>query len=228
LPSFLDCEAGIWHGAIPGTQTLECSWRVQLCVEKFSDNNLLSVGAVASADIEQYYDNIKPLRVAGYLAKLDIHPSIVYALLRVQCLPAIRLNLLNRSVYLKNRTIGAITGTRGAGLLGRIPVADAVDKCRATVQELGLSVSPLRRISCMTWVDNLYTFSESPASAVQMLEQIENVLVRDWSVKFKPCSTVYMQCEGAAACNDLDSRWKSVRVFACVRSPCGLEWKPAK
>jgi hypothetical protein len=41
----------------------------------------------------------------------------------------------------------------------------------------------------MTWVDNLYTFSESPASAGQMLEQIESVLVRDGSLKFKPCST---------------------------------------
>ena len=47
---------------------------------------------------------------------------------------------------------------------------------------------------------------------LEMLEQIENVLVRDWSVKFKPCSTVYMQCEGAAACNDLDSRWNCTTV----------------
>ena len=172
-----------------------------------------SAGAVASADIEQYYDNIRPLRCISWLTNIGIHITIIHALLRIQCLPTIVFRVLNHGIKIANRTVGAITGTRGSGLLGRIPVADCVRESKIFLKENGFNFGGNRRLSLMSWVDNLYTFSLDPDRAVQMLDVVEAKLQSRWGLRFKPGSRMVLQPKGSQPCVLPNAKWSHVSML---------------
>ena len=78
---------------------------------------------------------------------------------------------------------------------------------------MNLGGAGLRRLSFMSWVDNLFTFSSSPQKAIDMLVAMEHWLSVDWGLKYKSCSKMILLPRGASIREVTNHSYKRVSVL---------------
>ena len=75
-----------------------------------------------------------------------------------------------------------------------------------------------KRISCSTWIDNLFVVSGSAVGAIQVLEEAESYLASVWKLSLKPSSLEYMPVWGAVdEREEIDPRWKEGHTLPVLR-----------
>ena len=204
LSVILPAVPGCFVGARPRTQCLDIAHGLQTVIEKGLDN--FGAAAVAQADIEKYYDSLPVLRIARWLVSNGTPACHAACLVRHQMCPRIVLRSGTIEFELGNRTVGALTGSRTAGLLGRIPVEAILVDRHAQWEAHGFHKSQGSLTMC-TWVDNLFSASDSLEGAISILEDFEYQLEVHWKMKIKPTSR---SCMVAAGCVQLPAdmqRW---------------------
>ena len=72
----------------------------------------------------QYYDNVRPLLLYRWLRQRGAHLGMSMTLLRLHCLPSLRITVGHSVCQIVGRCFGLLTGTRSAAVAGRIPLAD--------------------------------------------------------------------------------------------------------
>ena len=106
--------------------------------------------------------------------------------------------------HLGPRYSGAMTGTRVAGWLGRVLVADVLIHANADPLLIPMDVSGLK-FSFATWVDNVYAISHSAEAAVQNICIFGRHLQSRWKLKLKPGS---LKLISAAGPRSLSAKYK--------------------
>ena len=125
-------------GGLPGTQCLDISIAAQLVIK--------SEAAIAQADLEKYYDNLKPIAIARYLISKGCDVSLAVGCVKVQLLPNVDLAVLGGVHGTGCRTGGALTGRRVAASLGHVPVCDAMNSSSTTMKLYGFKLDRRKTI----------------------------------------------------------------------------------
>eukprot|EP00928_Gymnodinium_smaydae_P021212 TRINITY_DN18258_c1_g1_i1.p1 TRINITY_DN18258_c1_g1~~TRINITY_DN18258_c1_g1_i1.p1 ORF type:complete len:557 (+),score=32.02 TRINITY_DN18258_c1_g1_i1:406-2076(+) len=216
---------GCYCGGIPGTQCMDIAFAGQLVTERTLDSK--GEGGIAQADIKRFYDSIDVLRVGSCLLQNGVHPFIVFIIVAFQVCPAIQIRRGSRVATIGVRLLGALTGSRTAGICGRIVVADAIRSSYDVWKHVAFNFAG-NTIALMTWIDNLYAFGKDAQAARFILESIAVELQRKWQLTFKAgsCMCMYFQRPGdriehldqdIASANEIEkadgSMWCYTRVF---------------
>ena len=205
------CPKVCFVGAKPGTQCLDIALCAQLVVEKGLD--MKSKAAIATSDIRRFYDSIDLIKIASFLLRNGFDPGTVAACVRCQMLPCVSLLCLGLTTTVDHRASGALTGSRLAGALGHIPINDACMCCKTILEKGALHVADVKTIAFCSWIDNMYTFSNSTNVCVSMLEHIENHLASEWNLAIKLSSRAIMNCRGNIEPVADEAKWPSVSVM---------------
>jgi len=169
---------------------------LQAIIEKGLDSHGQS--AIAQMDIKRFYDSVLMLRVHRYLVHRGFNARLAACLLRLHVCPAVIITFAKCQVEIINRTIGVLTGTRTAGLLGRIPVEDVIQK-RHHIWEQYCFKTDDHAFSLATFVDNLFSTGHSVEEAVAILQDCELHLQLAWGLSIGRDSKSFMAARGAPA-----------------------------
>ena len=180
-PEF-DC---CFFGSMPGTQCLDVAWAVHHAIEKMLDCH--SQGAVASADIRQYYDHLPPLKAARHFCERGVPSALAATFLRIHTCAKVNVNVMGGNQLLRSRAIGCLTGSRSAVVAGRLPTEDAAAQCRIDIERSAFKFGDFR-FGLLAWVDNLFMIGASPTCATGALEKLEEVLSSQWGLNYKGAS----------------------------------------
>ena len=86
--------------------------------------------------------------------------------------PKVFLQSGQSNVFINCRTVGGLTGSRTAGVLGRIPVESIIASRVSVWRRWGFHAN--KDVFCLaTWVDNLFSASDSLHGAISILEDFE-------------------------------------------------------
>jgi len=185
---------GVLVGGRPHTQCMDIACVSQFVVEKGLESH--SQGSVATCDIRRYYDSIPLLCIARHLLQKGCHPALVVASVRTQLLPSISLALLGVTSLVHSRTSGCLTGSRVAGQIGHLPVLETVDTCSEVWKQKGFKHGAHSVYLC-TWIDNVYSFSNSLHKAIDILDEFESHIHRIWGLSIKSTSRSCLVCKGS-------------------------------
>ena len=208
LPPQRDC----FIGALPKTQCLDVAHGLQCIIEKGLDEH--GSAALAQSDIEKYYDSLPVLAIMRWLVQKGLHPGTAACLVRHQMCPHVLLACGSSEVAIKGRSIGGLTGSRIAGLLGRIPVESIVAERRGHWRQWAYEAGGDFFCLC-TWVDNLFSASASLHGAINILEDFEHQLQSKWRMKIKPTSRACMRARGSTEQPTDSVKWPLCDKF-CV------------
>ena len=120
--AFFDVPACCYMGCESGLQGADISHGVAQLLAKTSEFSTVAVG---QADIKAYYDSLSPLLAARYV---KVHGKfedmvVAVALVRHQLLPTVELEQSGVCCRLRRRSTGTLTGSRVAGMIGRLVVS---------------------------------------------------------------------------------------------------------
>eukprot|EP00746_Dinoflagellata_sp_MGD_P142543 gnl/MRDRNA2_/MRDRNA2_75497_c0_seq1.p1 gnl/MRDRNA2_/MRDRNA2_75497_c0~~gnl/MRDRNA2_/MRDRNA2_75497_c0_seq1.p1 ORF type:complete len:331 (+),score=52.39 gnl/MRDRNA2_/MRDRNA2_75497_c0_seq1:1030-2022(+) len=116
---------------------------------------------------------------------------------------------------INDRTIGALTGTRCAGVLGRVPVESIIADRAIRWQKWGYC-APDVKLTAQTYVDNVYSAGSSPDNAVAVLDDFEDQLRLLWGNEFKADSRKLLTPKGSKQRHAVGSKWRIVEDFECL------------
>jgi len=185
----------IFIGARPHTQTLDIMHGLQGVIEKGLD--LHGRAAVAQMDIKRYYDSIPVLRIHRYLVSRGCCPSAAACFLRLHCCPSVSLSWGVASVTIAGRTVGALTGTRSAGLLGRVPVEDVIQQRHQVWEQYGFKTTT-DVLALAIYVDNIFSTGSCAEDAVSILQDCEHHLLSLWNLRIGEDSKSFMCARGCS------------------------------
>ena len=207
LPPVPDC----FIGARPKTQCLDIAHGLQSVLEKGLDK--FGDAAVAQCDIEKFYDSLPVLLIMRWLVSRGVPASRVACVVRHQMCPRVVLQFGgSEEVTVSNRTIGGLTGSRTAGFLGRIPVEAIIAERREFWTRFGFHAGN-DVFSVCTWVDNIFSASDSLHGAISILEDFQVQLETKWNLRIKDSSRCCMAAMGnRETAHDL-AKWPAVDVF---------------
>ena len=134
-----------------------------------------SAACVGSADVEKFYDCLPLLQLCKHLVKLGIPHNLLSTCLSFQMFPKIKLSLLGTDVLVNHRSRGGLTGSRVAGVFGKVVGLDLACACEGSWESLSLDLG-FRVISTALWIDDLFSFAPTPENAVGILEIAEEHL----------------------------------------------------
>ena len=194
----------VFIGARPFTQTLDIMHGLQSVIEKGLDAHGQS--AIAQMDIRRYYDSIHVLRVFRYLVDRHCDVASAICLLRFHCCPCVLLQFNSVSVPIQSRSIGALTGTRTAGLLGRIPVEDVIQK-RHHIWEQFCFKTDSSSLALATYIDNIFGTGSCAEDAVEILKDCELHLQNLWGLSIGIDSKSFMCAQGCSEPDDQTKAW---------------------
>ena len=194
----------VFIGARPHTQTLDIMHGLQGVIEKGLDSH--GHAAIAQMDIRRYYDSIPILRIYRYLVGKECNRAQAACMLRLHCSIPIELTFDAGSITVPSRTVGALTGTRTAGLLGRIPVEDVI-KHRHHVWEPLSFKTDCCALSVATYIDNLFSTGTCAEDAVAILEDFEFHLLHSWSLSIGSDSKSFMCARGCRTPDTHTTDW---------------------
>ena len=184
--SYLEC-------AKKSRQPLDIVFPLALHIEKSLDQH--SQGCVAQADIRAFYDNVQPLLVFEWLNRHGADGGTAACFLRLHCLPPIEMSVRETVVVIGRRSRGVLTGTRSAGIAGRIPLLD-VSSQRSHVWSQWAAKYGSSTLACGSFVDNLFTAAHSVSEAVAILSDAELHLNSRWRLDFKEDSKQVLPAHG--------------------------------
>ena len=167
---------------------------------------------MAQADVQGYYDNLEPLRLARWLEAHGATRALGAAVVRTQLLPVVTLAAGGVATALGVRTRGSLTGSRLAGTLGRVPVETAAVAVEKQTRHRHWILRG-SRFNIATYVDNTYTIAQSRRDAEIILEQVEARLKEDWNLQFKPTSLLSMSPAGSTDEPAPDPKWDRSTTF---------------
>ena len=172
-----------------------------------------SQGGVSSADIRQYYDSLNVLRITRYLISRNLPRAVAGAIIRAQLLPTILLATSSFSALITRRSTGSLTGSRLAGVLGRVPV-EAEARILYESQEARADSYVANHVFTMfsTYIDNVYSLGKSELCAVRNLCRLEDALKSRWGLSLKEGEKFAMAPAGAPA-SELPEGWQSVQTI---------------
>ena len=225
-------HSAILVSAVAGTADI--AGALSLALERMLDGR--SNGGMAQADVERYYDNINVPKCCLWLRNRGVPPPLCAAILRVQLLVPVHIRAANACAKIQCRCSGALTGTRVAGALGRIPtVATAIKRLHAWHRWLW--EGPLR-MGIAVYVDNIFAVGSSPGAACAILDDMGQHLAKDWGLRWKPSSRSALVPAGGR--NDVDQQnWPIEQVWFvlgfklhcggnaehCVDAATGAVWR---
>lgn len=144
-------RCGVWHGAQKYTHILGISMGAMLYIERGLD--MRGHMAVSSADIQQFYDNLDAIKIMNKLGMQ--HEGTTKAMLANQMGASIRVQCGQASATNGPRGRGALTGSRTAVALGRVPAHAVLHEKHDSLSHRGLAVGANTVLVACTYVDNL-------------------------------------------------------------------------
>ena len=195
-----DLGAAFLETAKPRRQVLDAVFPASIAVERGLDAR--GHVAVAQADVEKYYDNLCPLRIAAWLvsrfsAYIPEAMGIASTFLMLHALPQITLSIGSATAPPLRRTRGVLTGSRSAAAAGRIPPFDVASERSATWTGLGLRLPGLRT-GIITYVDNVLALGPTAAAATACIEDFDVGLRRRWGLTLSAESREVLVPRGTA------------------------------
>ena len=154
-------------GARPKTKALDIKHGLLGVIEKGLDMH--GRVAIAQMDIRRDYDSIAVLRVHRYFVNRGCDASAAACLLRLHCCPSGSLCWGVSCITIQGRTVGALTGTRTAGLLGRVPVEDVISKRHVFWEKLAFKTTS-DTLALATYIDNIFSTGHSAEDAIAILQ----------------------------------------------------------
>jgi len=200
-------------GGQRGSQVSDVVHGVALALERGSDCR----GAVScsQADVEKYFDSMSPLLTARWMVGRGFSRPLAAAIVTAQLSPAVRLDVASADFTEQDRTLGGLTGTRLAGSLGRVIMAETLQACESSLGAWALDIGHCK-VAASSWIDNIYCLSASPGGATKMMTIISRHLEHQWHLKLKPSSRLIIQARGAPAWTEVPQGWREVDVFPCL------------
>ena len=119
------------------------------------------------------------------------------AIVRFQLSASIVLGQGESSTAVGERATGSMTGTRCAGWLGRVVVADVLEAACHDPVLLPMLLSDFS-LSFATWIDNVYSVARSPEAAAQNIQIFGKHLRNRWKLRLKPSSLHFISAAGKA------------------------------
>ena len=173
--------------------------------------------AIAQMDIRRYYDSIPVVRIHHYLVNRGCSASAAACLLRLHCCPAVPLSWGVSCITIKGRTVGALTGTRTAGLLGRVPVEDVIQKRHHCWEKLAFKTTT-DTLALATYVDNIFSTGHSAEDAVSILQDCEQHLFHSRNLVIGADSKSFMCALGCKPPDALTMAWANTHgdTFAAL------------
>jgi len=203
----------LWEGAVAGTQCLDIATTCHIGQEKILDSH--SQGCVVQADIQRFYDSIDLHKCISFIVERGADPAKALAVILCQLYVPVSVTLLQRTVNLGVRTIGALTGSRTAGAIARIPVIDAMTQCASRILRFSFNLHGAT-IPVMTWVDNLFWIGRSVRTATGTINHIGQVLETKWGLKLKPSSKIALIPPGTQDKLGDITGWAFATSFPCL------------
>jgi hypothetical protein len=108
------------------------------------------------------------------------------------------------------RSIGVLTGTRIAGVIGRIPIRDAARALRTDLEALGFE-TPRAVLTLADWVDNIIKVAPTADRAIRMQTLFEGYLYQVWNLRIKDGSRSFVTAR-ADECIDAPP-WEAKKVM---------------
>jgi hypothetical protein len=202
-------EEPVFHGVVRYSQPLDLTFAMAQTIEKGIDSK--SMGSVAQCDIRCYYDEVSVTSIAASLDDDTIPSSLLRSLVMLQMLPIVQVHCGAVSFQLRHRTVGALTGSRSAGQLARVPVADVFRRLRGRV-----TGTIIPSVGLMSWIDNIIALADSPTSAVYLIEQVEDLLKSRWNLHIKESSKELLVAKGCPVQFALQDGWSQTDELASL------------
>jgi hypothetical protein len=134
--------------------------------------------------------------------------------LRLHLCPQIKMRVASTEVEIPRRSIGVLTGSRSASAAGRIPLLDAT-RARSTFWKSKCFATDDRKFALASFVDNLLSPATTPKDAIDILEDCESYLKRNWKLQYGEDSKEYLMCRGHPHYQVCVPGWKHV---TCMKS----------
>ena len=136
--------------------------------------------AIAQMDIRRFYDSLPLLRICRSLLSECTEQVLAISLLRLHICPLVHLSFGEASVTFPVRCVGALTGTRTAGILGRVPFEDVV-RARHEVWERFCFKSDESLFALAVYIDNIFSTGRDADGAMSILQDFEEHLKQRWN-----------------------------------------------
>ena len=225
IAGVLPCPVSCFEGAVAHTQPLDIAHGLSLAIEKGLDDH--SQLGIAQADVQQYYDSLNVVQLALWLHHEGMAAPWAAAIVRLQMLPVIYVTAGECRAAVGVRSAGSLTGSRVAGALGRIPLLSVANARSAHWERLGYKINGAA-LTVAFYVDNMYSLAHSAADAVSILEDLEQHLLSDWSLRIKPSSRSVCVPRGGQMHESHDeSKWPVLQHFPVlghVLDASGSSW----
>ena len=109
--------------------------------------------------------------------------------------PSVHLRCDSVDTPISNRTVGGLTASCTAGILGRLQVESSISERLHVWRAAGFHAGTT--VLCLyTWVDNLFSASDSVGGAISILDDFESALESGWNMRIKVSSRSRMVALG--------------------------------
>lgn len=157
-------------------------------------------------DVEKYYDSLDALLVCRWLESRGVPRVICACTLRHQLLPQVLLSVSGACIPIHHRTIGALTGSRVAGALGRIPVEATIADRALQWRQHGFQTDSSVLTVCI-YIDNVFSVGRTLHGAISILEDFEFQLKQKWRLSIKSSSRGCLVPRGSLELPMNESKW---------------------
>ena len=173
--------------------------------------------AIAQMDIRRYYGFVPILKIDRYLVEQGCDAASIACLLRFHCCTPLSLGSDAGAVRVASRTVGVLIGTHTAGLLGRMPVEDAIKQRHTVWEQLNFTTDQCF-LALARFTDNIFSTGASAENAVAILQVCEHHLYQSWALSIGHDSK---SCMCGGGCHPPGGRiieWahSSVETFAAL------------
>ena len=179
----------IWEGAVPFTQILDITGGLTAVIEK--DMDYASGSAIAQLDVRQHYDTLATVRIYEWLVSNGCDAALAAAAFRHQMCPQVFVALGCHHAAVGKRSKGGLTGSRVAGVLGRVPVLASLKDNILDMKRLAFHRESVCLVAC-TFVDNIFVVGRSSWAACAIADMFSEALEKRWNQQVKPGSRMVL------------------------------------
>lgn len=174
------------EAGIPGTGAAHAVLGARLVVECGLDSG--SAGAIAPADIRQFYDHISPVLCGAWLVDKGCCPQRVGAAVHHQLMPRVEVAIASSRAEVGDRARGALTGSRVAGALGCVAIRGVMLWLFSDSSHRAFGPPDASVLIC-SYVDNIMVAGRDSSSVRALLSRVEERLRTCWCLAL-PASSI--------------------------------------
>ena len=123
--------------------------------------------------------------------------------------------MLGNQAYIRDRTLGGLTGTRVAQQLGRVLVLHTAQCMQEVFGECSWTHEHIR-CSFISWVDNAFFAGRDPVSACYMADEFERLLKLNWQQDIKPTSRLLLAPAWWSYCDEESPKYPVVQSMVVL------------